>query len=722
VATVQDAYRQSMLSAEGEYTVSLAKAKSQRIYAQALAESRFALASAPAYTVWQIAIAASTKTYQTEEATNYQKRVSTWASLQNGRWATYQRDLARAEVQAVRGRGDAGVLRARQIWTANTLWVQATTAAQLAYTSELHGEGGAEVQQAQKIAAAHVENGTNGAISTFVTAQSNATHKHDLEVANENLLYLDALALADAERDRQVSEARHDLVREYIRADYQANQPEGISQQQYDELLDRADQQFLEQAAIANETHAVTVAESRRDWTIRVGALNVQFVKQIVAAQQDRAVQVGQEKIVLATGVATAQWEYARRNAEGLERQAGALSAAEGADQIRNAQIETQMARWTGSAANQQAMRRTQARGVYEVGLHADRVSATTLLDNQDGTPWSRYQNRVALGDYAWANGRASIRVLKQQATGLSLSVHSGLVGSANQAQAIRESAIDSLWAMGLAANDRLLAVNMAAADADQFLTQKLAEVALLISAADSQGQADIAYAQAQRDRDNAYAEAAVLWVQRVSSARVKYTVGEIPWQQYDAQRDDAYQQRQEAKAQADEIFLQATDAADSQQQGQLAAARVAYVDASGTANTNQAAAIGMARELRAGAQGQQEVRTARKRAQAARQRFSALQTADDRQRTALHAVERLSLERIRDIGTAQAAARGAAEAAYHLAQATQTALSWQLAIGNDWEDSNRLWQAARSVARATWFEELVIPYTSYRSTSAQLA
>ncbi|MFV2070428.1 MAG: hypothetical protein ACC645_25970, partial [Pirellulales bacterium] len=559
-----------------------------------------------------------------------------------------------------------------------------------------------------------------GAITSFAESQADATRRHDLDVASANLDLYNVLAEADATRDHAVSQATHLRHQAVARADYEFTKPDGTSQEEWSTLFDEANAQHTEQVALANAERMTRVAEARRQWTADVGSLNVQLVKDVVAAQQQQSKQVREDMVEMATTVAVPQWTYVRREAEARERVTVETASAEAADQASNGSIDAGYAVLSGAVESQRLLAETVTRGNYEVGLHADYLVATTNLDNQVGTPSSRYWKEVAQRDYAWSVARASADSLYQQAISGIEAERTSAVGIAESDQATRVGTTRLELTAREAASDRLRAANLALADANLSIAKAAADADRLLAVTDTQGSADIAYAKAVRRRDNAYADAAVAWIRAIARAEVDAAIGEITWQQRSDLRADAERRRQDAKEAADAVFEQATDDTGTDAQEKIGAARIAHAQQIGAATRHHAASAGRVENQYAVEMAQASLDEAVERALSAQRFEQERLSADLRRAAATDAQDILRLERLRDAAVTRAAGRAAAEATFLVAQAEQAADTWRTLANVNPADTNLRQTAARKAAQAAWFAALETDHVAHQTAIAR--
>jgi len=720
VAGAQDAYHLATIAADAVYTVDRTQAEAARLDADAAADGNFTTAEASLNQPRQREDAIARKTYEVLEASDYAARVAAWAGAGVTRWETYQLQRAQMEVDAVTARGDAEIARVKGMWAANTQWVLAVARADRRYTSELDGAQGAAVERVEAIGDAYVASAADRPIATFVAAQSAAVEQHDLDVAAANLVFYNVVAEADAGHDRAVSQAVHLRRKALARADYQFTKPEGISQDEWFERIDEAEARYVERGALANASRMTTVAAARRQWTVDVGEINVQLVKDMVAAEQQRAEQTHDALVEMGTAVAVAEWNYVLRETEASQRVTIDTASAEADDQVIGASIDAQYKVLAAAAGSRRSLAETAARGDYEVGLYADYSVATTDLDSQVGTPWTGYQRAIAGHDATWAVARATAHNLHRQAINGIETDRNGAVRNAAIAQAARAAATHRDVAASQSATDRARVANLALADANLSIAKTVADADRIDALTFIQGSSDIAYADAVRKRDLARADAGVAWVRSVAKGEVDAATGEITWQQQQDLRSDADAQRQEARQAADDRFEQATNDTGTDTLDKIGGARIAHRKAIGTATMQHAASAGFVENRHAVASAQTRVDASVQRVVASEQLETERLDADLLRAIATEAEDILQGERLRDAAVTRAAGRADAEVAFRVTQAEQAAGQWQARARANPADVNLRHEAARRAAQAAWFAALGTAYITYQTAVAE--
>lgn len=727
VADVQHAYHVALVQAEADHAVELTRAEAIEDYGIIAADADYDTDESGLARTLQIDNAGSQKSYEVSEATGYLVYVTSWAAGAPTRWGAYQVDLAEAEVARVTSLGDARIVRATGLGDASVAWTGAVVDADLAYGATLYGGaegGGALVARSQTIADAHVAIAQSDSLVDFVSAQAGAVRTHDQGVAEANRSLSHEIAALDAERDREVSSATHDYHRAVHQALYEYHRSRGQTQSnfidpEYVQAEKAAKKERDVRVAKANEARAVGIAEARRDWTYVVGDLNVAFVEQLVAAQQDRAAALREEIIILATAVSAAQETYLTTEATAIQQHVGATASADATSRTSRASVEATYAASVTSTLNAKSEADAAALGVYEVGLYDDHAAATAAHHAAENTALSLYQNLVAVADHTWAIAKAAARDLYHQALSAIETSQTVQRNAAFLGEAQTSANANKAFAIGQAAVDQSYAATNASADAALYLAKKTAEADLIVAATDAQGAADIAYAKAVRDRDNAYADANVAWVKTTAAAYTSLVVGDIDNEEYAEIVDAANETRQGAKDAADKAFGRAVDKAGAEQATELGAARLAYVEAVGSAKVDHATTTADAEVGYATGSSQGDNRLVAELAKAAETQENLLRTADYNQTVTLAAEDVSYATRLRDAGATLAGDRGQAEGDYHLAQAQAEATLWANASAAAPEDDYFRFRAAEAASRAAWFGALTGAYATFRSQVA---
>lgn len=672
----------------------------------------------------QVENAKSQKSYEVFEANGYHSYITSWSAGVPSRWGTYQEDLAAAEVARVTSLGDARINRASDQGDASIAWTSTTVGADVAYGEVRYGGvegGGALVARSQTIADAHVAVTESGSLVDYVTAQSAAVRAHDQGLAGANRERIHAIAELDAERDREVSSATHNFHRASQHAwhEFRKNDAYTIDSSEIYEKIAKAAKARDVRVAKANETRVVGIAEARRDWTNEVGDLNVAFVEQLVAAQQDRASELRDEIIILATAVSAAQQTYLTTEAAAIKQHVTTTAGADATSQRSNASTEATYSSSVTQALNVKSEADATALGVYEVGMYADHASATSVYHTSENSSLSLYQKLVAAADHTWTVAKAAARNLYHESLSAIEASQTAQRNLAYLHHANSSASANASFAIGQSEVDRSFSTTSAFADAALYLAKKTAEADLIVAATDGQGAADIAYARAVRDRDNAYADANVEWVKTTAAANTSQVVGDIDYEEYNEIVAAADETRQRAIDAANEAFENAVDDAGTEQAVDLGAVRLAYVEAVGVAKVNYAGTMAAAEVGYADGSARWDYGLVAELAKATEAQENLLRAADYNRDIALAAQDVAYETRLRDAGATLANDRGLAEGDFHLAQAHADASTWASAAAAAPEDYDLRFRAAEAQSRATWFAALTGAYATYRSQVA---
>ena len=729
VAKEQDAYNESVAEAAADFAVDVATAEAGRKFSDLEADAQYTLDEAPLSSTRSIDEAQAKKDFQVAEAGDFYDALEDWAAGETP-WENYQLRVAGAELTRLTSLGDAEIARATSLAEVNEAWTEATVTADGNYAAALYGGeegGGAYVDRVSAIAAAHValvtgDEGEDGPITKYVRAQAEATREHDQDMADANLDFYNQLAEIDAERNHTVAQAVHENARDHIRNEFDRTEPSQNGPISAEEQADRdaqaanrnaqSDRRRLETVVYANADRSNGSAEARRDWVESAGEINVTYVTALVAAQGDRADEVRDEIISLATAVAYAQADFESADAAAQAAQTVAVAEADATYSNAAAVIEATYAKAAGDASSEKSSADAGALGDYEVGLYTDHVTAATAYYNSHtSSALALYQKAVAIADKNWAIAQADARdsYYNDEEIGLTVieAAHTQAVNDADVAAARRTAAANLAFATAQAATDDTLSESLANADAALYIGQKTAEAQLIVDGANPQGDADIAYAQAVADRDNAYAEAMVEWVAAVTAAEVDLQLDNIDDTQFSDIVQEATDSRQEAHDAADDAFDAATADTSSDEEQELGQARIDYVDTYTQARIDHAGDTGSALATHASDSATHDAQLTALLSYSDQTHQNELLAADYQHTLDLATLNIAYQAALADASTDRATDRAVAEAVYETTTSEADYTRLQTLADADPDNEQLAFEAAQADAFAQWIAAL---------------
>lgn len=727
VAAAQDDYDLSLATAVADYTVQLAVAEAGREYRTIAADQQFDAGAAVQKRSLDTLSAMETRDFQVGQAHTHLADVTAWSTLYPGPWSAFQVSLATAELNRVAAIQGAAASYADRNASINAASIRSETQAQLDFAYEVFGSDGARVTQAATIAEAYVDLAANNALYDFVSAQAQAQRSHDVGVAHESFAYRSAVINAEATRDREVSRAvrqRRGLV---ARANYaRAIDPENTN---LSELTNEAYQGFIRRTASANLELVLSRESARLNWKIAVGELNVQQVRDIVAAQLERAERLREDAVILASAEADAAIRLVADESSAAVRRHQTLAQTEAAETVYSAQSSAMQSLEVALAEGQFQWSQGVARSDYEVELYRGHMLATQAYQLATGSSTAAYYADLAASRYAQAiqDGAATSAYYQTLAQGRSS--YQLLVGAAGVEHAMQIAATNVAYTQAQTSTDHAAAVSVAHALGQLHVKTQTAKAVLQLGNVEAQS-ADVTYAEAARDRDNAIARADHDRVGVLAPAQADLTVAcatfwwfwsescEEQQEIYDEIRAEADQRFADARERAEQKFERRVDVIESRENDDRGSRRRDYVTAIEDAKLASASGRAQVLEATAVASSRNDISNAYALAMAGSRNTTLLATAESQHilQAGQALVERQ--QQIRDAAVAYAYAAGNAEAAFQIHQSATNAAAWQLIAAANPADTYLQFRAAESAATAAWTTQLAPFIVTYRGLS----
>ncbi len=728
VAEAQDAYDVAVADSAAKFAIAGERAQAGAIYDEIVAQQQLLAMSATYKQSWDDFLATETQSYEVGVAGQYFQNILAWGETVPTAWGLYHLRLANAEFGRVSQTNAAAVAHTQRSGLLNVTRLEADVSAEMAFAHEIYGPQGAFVRRAERLAQAAIDLAEANRLTAFVTAQAEAVKEYDTSVTDATLAYRQMVIEQDAIRDRLLNQAFTANTRSHGSAYYALRIDPEVDDAIYLTLRNTANANFAVAAAQANADRLLEIEQKRHAWKHEVGDLRVSLVEQIVAAQQERAADLHEDRIVTATAAAYASRDFTILAGQAAGDRMVALARAEGAENVSAAESAALHAIAIRTSETNSEVEKLAARGEYEVQLHTLHLAAASSFQAAVPSPESAFYVDVATADLNRAIQTWNSKLLRFNTLGAVELQQRDRLNHADTRLAEDQAAAIIATNSYQAVADVSQAVSMSLAAARFHIDIEAAKAVLQVDSTAAQGDADIAYARAARDKTHALADAEWAFLQQVVPAHADHQsqCSQDYWLRGEtcaSSQDTYYQQlydvaaaaRVEAEERAEQAFQEEVDAIGLGETENLSQYRIAFVAQTGAAHVSFAADQAGQLQDKAVADASNQLRAIR--AQQANQasygdsvqEAQYLYTVDAGEQQVAHQ------QRLVDIESNYAAERGNAEAAFQIALAAREATSWHsLAI---FYPANHYFEfrADAGDARTLWLGQMQEAYVNYQ-------